>query len=481
MEVFSLQIQTLKELLNWRVSLDILLIAAGIYALYRTLHSLGTWKTVTGMFIAALVFLAARLLGLRGIDWIFSNFSHVAVLALIIIFQPEIRKIFERAASFRRAELGEEGAGLAAELSELLLSLGQQRRGAILVFPGKESIQEWVSNGTLLDAKPSTPLIQSIFDPHSPGHDGGMVIENGMIRSFGVRLPLSKSEKLPATFGTRHNAAMGLSEATDALVVAVSEERGTVTLFHRGDMRPFGDKDRLSARIRAHWAETSTYAFPLVGKSRLRTHLGSIVLSLFLAFLFWSTVVISQTEIREKSFTVPIEYVTAENVALAGTKVTELKVHLAGPKSDLDVVDPTNIAARVDLSKADPGKLRVLITAANFRLPKTLRLLDVTPPSLALTLKEIEERAVVVKPQLVGRLPAGLRVTSIAVSPPNVKVLAPEAEHGDKAPIITTTPIYLDNIRETTKILCKIIAPPSVRSAEKRWPDVEVAITVAGP
>ena len=481
MDTFSLQIATLKEMLNWRVSLDILLIAAGIYALYRTLRSLGTWKTVTGVFIAILIFLAARFLGLRGIDWIFSNFLHVALLGLIIIFQPEIRKIFERAASLRREELGEEGSGLASELSKVVFALGEQRRGGILVFPGREPIRPWVSEGTVLDAQPSFPLIMSIFDPHSPGHDGAMVIENGQIRSFGVRLPLSKTENLSETLGTRHHAAMGLSEVTDALVVSVSEERGTTTVFHRGILWEPKNRDELAARIRVHWAETSSYAFPIRKAMRLRTHLGSITLSLFLAFLFWSTVVISQTEIREKGFTVPIEYVTADNAALVGTKLAEMKVHLAGPKSDLDLVDPAQLAVRIDLSKAAPGKQRVLVTEGNFNLPKMLKLLDVDPPMLEIELKEIEERVVVVKPQLVGKLPAGLKLTSMVVRPPKISVLAPEAGRGEPAPSVTTTPIYLDSIRESTKILCKIIAQPSVRPAEKRWPDVEVEINVGPP
>lgn len=479
MEAFSLQIATLKEMLNWRVSLDILLIAAGIYALYRTLRSLGTWKTVTGVFIAILIFLAARFLGLKGIDWIFSNFSHVALLALIIVFQPEIRKIFERAASLRREELGEEGTGLAAQLSEVVLTLGQQRRGGILVFPGREPIRPWVSEGTVLEAQPSFPLIMSVFDPHSPGHDGAMVIENGRIRSFGVRLPLSKSEKLSETYGTRHHAAMGLSEVTDALVVAISEERGKATVFHRGVLWEPKGKEELAGRIRVHWAETSSYALPIRRAMRLRAHLGSITLSLFLAFLFWSTVVISQTEIREKGFTVPIEYITADNAALVGTKLTEMKVHLAGPKSELDLVDPGQLAVRIDLSKAGPGKQRVLVTEENFKLPKTLRLLDVDPPALEIALKEIEERVAVVKPQLVGHLPLGLKLVSIVARPRVIRVLAPEGGSGETEPIITTTPIYLDSIRESATILCKIIAPPSVRPAEKRWPDVEVEINVS--
>ena len=479
METFSLQLATLKEMLNWRVSLDILLIAAGIYALYRTLRTLGTWKTVTGVFIAVLLFLTARFLGLRGIDWIFSNFSHVALLGLIIIFQPEIRKIFERAASFRRQELGEEGFELASQLSEVVLSLGQQRRGAILVFPGKEPILPWVSEGTILDAEPSFPLISSIFDPHSPGHDGAMVIENGQIRSFGVRLPLSKSGKLGETFGTRHHAAMGLSEVTDALVVVVSEERGTVTVFHRSNIWKTDGRDALAARVRKQWKETSSYGFPIRRGEKIRVQLGGVALSLFLAFLFWSTVVISQTEIREKVFTVPIEYITAENTALAGTKVAEMKVHLAGPKSELDLLNSTELAVRIDLSKAGSGSQKILVTSDNIKLPKIFKLLDVEPSTLEVALREIEKREAVVKPQVVGKLPVGLTLISMTVQPLKILVLAPESDRGEQALTVTTTPIYLDSIRENTKILCKIIAPPGVQPAQKRWPDVEVEIRIS--
>ncbi|MGW8322199.1 MAG: diadenylate cyclase, partial [Thermodesulfobacteriota bacterium] len=309
--------------------------------------------------------------------------------------------------------------------------------------------------------------------------DGALIVEDGKLTRYGVRLPASKSGRLSEEYGTRHHAAMGLSEVTDALVVVVSEERGTTTVFQRGvSWKPEG-RDELAERIRAHWAETSSYALPVRGGMRLRTHLGSITLSLFLAFLFWSTVVISQTEIREKVFTVPIEYITADNAALVGTKVAEMKVHLAGPKSELDLFDPGQFAVRIDLAKAAPGKQRILVTEDNLKLPKLLKLLDVEPPVLEVALKEIEERVAVVRPQLVGQLPPGLRIISILPQPPTLHVLAPEAGQGEKAPSVTTTPIYLDGIRESTKILCKIIAPPSVRPAQKRWPDVEVEINVS--
>ena len=196
MDIINLQVSALKEVINWRVSLDIFLIAIGIYFLYRTLRSLGTWKIVSGVLFAGAIFIVASLLDLQGIEWIFSNFAHVALLAFIIIFQQEIRKIFERAASLRRLEKLKEGPRLSSLLEDAVFSLAGQKRGALFVFPGKESIRPWSSEGTIISAEPSYSLIMSLFDPNSPGHDGAMVVENGKITAFGVRLPVSKTGNL---------------------------------------------------------------------------------------------------------------------------------------------------------------------------------------------------------------------------------------------------------------------------------------------
>lgn len=156
-----------------------------------------------------------------------------------------------------------------------------------------------------------------------------------------------------------------------------------------------------------------------------------------------------------------------------------MKVHLAGPKSELDLLDSAQIAVRIDLSKAGAGSQKILVMSDNIKLPKIFKLLDVEPSALEVALREIEKRGAIVKPQLVGKLPAGLTMFSVTVQPPKVLVLAPESDRGEQALTLTTTPIYLDSIRENTKILCKIIAPPSVRSAQKRWPDVEVEVNVS--
>ncbi|MGD8258239.1 MAG: diadenylate cyclase, partial [Desulfobacterales bacterium] len=169
----------IKGMFGWKAIVDIVIIAAGLFFLYHTLLRLGTWRIVAGIMLAAFLFLIANFLDLKGLEWIFGNFSQVAAIALVVIFQPELRKIFERAASVRRSEIRDAGAELSHMIVDSLTKLAAQRRGAIMVFPGKEPIKEWLSGGFRLDAKPSIPLIMSIFDPNSPGHDGALIIQNG--------------------------------------------------------------------------------------------------------------------------------------------------------------------------------------------------------------------------------------------------------------------------------------------------------------
>ncbi len=468
-----------RELLSWRAVLDIFLIAAGLFFLYRTLLRLGTWKIVAGILLAMAVFLVASFMDLKGIEWIFSNISQVAVIALIVLFQPELRKILEQTASVKRSEPRDLDEKLSRLVVDALLKLAQQRRGAIVVFPGKEPIQEWLSGGFILDANPSLPLIMSIFDPNSPGHDGALIITNGKFSRFGVRLPVSQSSKLAEEYGTRHHAAMGMVEKSDALVFLVSEERGSLSIFHKGQMRQVGDPEEMVKTIISHWKDMTS--FPVVfpkGKARWPAFL-QICVSLVLAAFFWSTLAVSQGEILEKVVTVPVEYTASSpNLTLVGNKAEEVRLHLSGPKSALDTVNPSHTIVKIDLSKVLPGKQSFIITRENIQLPKDVHLLDVVPSSFELTLAEIIEKELVIQPQLVGKLPDGLKIHSLEVKPEKIKVFSPASDEMDKLLSLTTTPIYLNNIYETTTIYCKIIALPAVQPKEKRWSDVVVRITV---
>jgi DNA integrity scanning protein DisA with diadenylate cyclase activity len=470
----------LNQLLSWRAMVDILLLATGLFFLYRTLMRLGTWKIAVGVLAAILVYLFAALLDLRGIEWVFGNVSHVAVIALIVIFQPELRKVFERAVSVRRAEGGGKGEALARIVEEGAAELARQKRGAIVVFPGREPVREWLSGGVGLDAEPSLPLLLSLFDPHSPGHDGALIIRNGKFVRYGTRLPISETGKLPQQLGTRHHAAMGLAEKTDALVLVVSEERGVVSLFRKGEFAPVEDLHTLADTVIEHWRDTASHPLEIPKREGRRTVTAQLAASVALAVLFWSTLVISQAEMLEKVVSVPVEYAASPaNLMMVGDKQQEVRLHLSGPKSDLDALNPAQMAVRIDLSKAAAGKQTFMITGENIRLPRGVSLLDVAPESLSLNLAEIVEQELRIKPQLIGKVARGFKLGSVQVSPSSVRVLLPAETGKGKMVTLSTTPIYLEGLTESTHLFCKIVAPPSVQPVDKRWPDVEVSIEVA--
>jgi len=478
---FSVLLALIKEKTGWKAVVDVGLIAAGLFFLYHTLLRLGTWRIVAGIMLAAFLFLVANFLDLKGLEWIFGNFSQVAVIALVVIFQPELRKIFERAASVKRSEIPDAGAELARIIVDSLVKLAVLRRGAIVVFPGKEPIQEWLSGGFKLDAKPSVPLIMSIFDPNSPGHDGALIVQRGKFTRFGVRLPVSQRSRLPDEFGTRHYAAMGLAEKSDALAMVVSEERGKVSIFDKGRFQQVDDPEKLAGAIISHWKQASSYSFELPEGKKRWLVFSQMLISLSLAVLFWSVLIIAQGEMLEKIVTVPVEYTASPaNLILVGDKQKEVRLHLAGSKSDLDAINLAALNAKIDLSQAVPGKQIFLITGENLRLPKNVKLLDMVPSSMELTLAAIVEQEVKIKPQLVGKLPANLRIIEIEVIPPKVKVLSPKVDEKSKDVDVITTPIYLHSIYNDTSLYCKVIAPPAIQPADKRWPDVEVVIKV-GP
>ena len=466
------------ELLSWRSVLDVLLIAAGLFFLYRTLLRLGTWKIMAGILMALVVFILANALQLKGIEWIYHNVSNVAVLGLIIIFQPELRKVLEKAVSVSPHRYKGKGQGteLHGLVGEALIKLAQERCGAIIVFPGKEPLGDKISGGYQLNAVPSQPLILSIFDSNSPGHDGAVIIENGKLTLFGVRLPMSQSTRLSEEYGTRHHAAMGLAEQTDALALVVSEERGQASVFVNGEMRPVQTAEQITRAIVDHQREMGFFNRDTAPKIRKRTIFQGIV-SLIIAVIFWSALAISQQEVVERVLPVNIDYTSpADDLVLVGNKPNEVKLYLSGPKSEIDNLANHPPSVKIDLSKMAKGSQTIIITSENLRLPRGISLLDTSPQQLKLTLSAVVQKNVPITPQIIGKLPGNLKIKKITVTPATVLVTIPVTKEESSSEEVLTTPIYLESIATDSTLFCKVIARPSIQPVAKRWPDVEVLI-----
>ena len=466
------------ELLSWRAVLDIVLIAAGLFFLHRTLVRLGTWKILVGIAAAFFVFSIASMLNLEGIQWIFQNVSQVAVLALIVIFQPELRKILEKLVSLYGQRQTSVDQNLTQIVADGLWQLAQRKQGALIVYPGKESVEEKLSGGYQLAGEASIPLIMSIFDPNSPGHDGAVIIENNKLYRFGVRLPISQTSRLAEQYGTRHHAAMGLAEVTDALVLVVSEERGMVSAFLNGKMTRLESPTQITACIQQHQTKHGLLDVSKLTFVNRRTSI-QVAGSLLAAVIFWTVLAGSNREVVERSITLPIEYnAPADDLVLVGERIEEARVRIAGPRSAVNDFILTQPSLKVDLSAMLEGTQTSLIGTDHIDADR-ISFLEISPAQIEVTLSKIVKRSVPIKPQLLGNLPPNRKIKSVSVIPPEIKVLMPPSNNDDDlALFVSTTPIYLNSIKSSSRVFCKIIAPPDIQPETKPWQDVEVVIEV---
>lgn len=201
------------------------------------------------LFLVALYAVSTRA-GLSSINWLLETTSAHILLAIIIIFQEDIRKALARAGQILPSRFGSDtDLPMVQELVKVSFTMGARRLGALIAIEREGSLDEYVEPASRLDALVSQELLLSIFHPTSPLHDGAVVLQDGRLAAAQVFLPLSLSKKVSRVYGTRHRAAIGLTESTDAVVIIVSEERGTVSLVMRGTITPMSDANELRQKL----------------------------------------------------------------------------------------------------------------------------------------------------------------------------------------------------------------------------------------
>lgn len=232
--------------------LDMALVGTLIYALLLWFKRTKAAFVALGLFLMVVVYVIAWMAGMYMTIRLFQGFFAVFIVAVIIIFQEEIRSAFERIAVWSLTGGVLKSAPTHRQVEILVRSLGDLARdhiGALVVLRGLDPLDRHVEGGWDLNGELSEALIKSIFDSHSLGHDGAFIVEEGRVSRFGVQLPLSKDFSKITNLGTRHSAALGLSERCDALCLAVSEEHGTISVARRGELKTLGDLEDLQDEI----------------------------------------------------------------------------------------------------------------------------------------------------------------------------------------------------------------------------------------
>lgn len=239
-----------EALAHYRWFNDTIDIALVYYIFYRVLLLIkGTraFQMLVGLGILVLLLIASQAFEFYTLDWLIHSFWSQIVLALVILFQPEIRRTLARVGErpLFRSLSTVEGSKFVEETVKAAVSMANKRIGALIVVERDTDLTTIVEMGTELDAKVTKEILVSIFLPYSPIHDGAAIIRNGRIVAAGCFLPLTLSSNLSKALGTRHRAAVGLTEETDAVVVVVSEETGEISVVRNGAIEHNADAPSL--------------------------------------------------------------------------------------------------------------------------------------------------------------------------------------------------------------------------------------------
>ena len=254
---FSVPIQYhgLLSTVGFRDVVDILLVAVILYKSYEMLKDTRAITLAKGMFVMMGVALGAYILELHAIYWLLSKSIYLLFMALPIVFQPELRRALERigqgkflgSAVYLNAE---EADTLVNEIDKVVFNMSAKKIGALIVLERELGINEIIDTGIRVDGLVTAPFMMNVFIPNTPLHDGAAVIRGNRMIAAGCLLPLTENRSLSTELGTRHRAALGLSEQCDAVVVIVSEETGIVSIAENGHITRRLNSEQLKKRLR---------------------------------------------------------------------------------------------------------------------------------------------------------------------------------------------------------------------------------------
>jgi len=366
---------------------DIGVVAALTWVALRLVRRTRARPALLGLATLGAIYLAARQLGLGLTAAIFQAFFAVLVLVLVVVFQDDLRRIFEQVGAWVSRRRGEETSfGPADVLVRTVEQLAAAHTGALVVVPGREPIDRHVEGGVELDGLLSEPLLLSLFDASSPGHDGAVVLAGDRVSRFAVHLPLSTDRDQLADLGTRHAAALGLSERTDALCVVVSEERGTISLAAGGRLRPIGRPRALAIELRRH--QRPAREAPSTGwlQPRFRDALLAVGIAAGLWVVQVPGSVVTEVEVQAP---VVVEKLP-EEFRLDGIDPASVRVRLAGRRRDLVLARNGAVEVRVDALLVRLGRRTFQLTPEAVARPEGLEVVDIQPDRVKVSIGSAE-------------------------------------------------------------------------------------------
>ncbi len=381
---------------GWRDAADIAIMTAAIYYGYQRFHGTRAARALGGLVVLGLSYLTAQSLGLFVTSWVLGGMWAAVLLSVIVIFQAEIRDVLEQ---FNRPvwPFGSRRALAQPALSALAdsaFALASERVGALMVVERQDNVAGRVRRaGIRLNADVSGELLAAIFHPGAPLHDGAVRIRGGLVLDACCLLPLSEATSLPVRYGTRHRAAVGITELSDALAIVVSEERGQVMVAVGGTLQTVANAAELLAWLRQHTEAPQPDAVTDGGWAAVvRRDWRRKLAAAGVVVLVWAVLVGPKN--AEVAISASLVYQNlSSDLRIQSVSNNDVLLRVRGSRELIRLLSPDRVHVALDLRDAQPGEQQVKIGRDAVSLPIGLRLVEVKPAAVRLTLAAAEKRA----------------------------------------------------------------------------------------
>ena len=460
--------------IRWQDIIDIAFNSYILFRLYALFRGTDAFRVLLGIAFLWILQRMAVSMGLILTSWMMEGIIAVAALIVIVVFRNEIRSVF-RARNIWTILWGLPQKPIKTPveiITESVFNLAKRRIGALIVLLGKEDLEEVVQGGISWDGKVSTEMIESIFWPNNPVHDGAAVIQGNRVLDVGVILPLSHRKDFPTAYGTRHRAAAGLSEITDAMVIVVSEERGAITITRGGDLLNIGGRKELVSALREHLGIRENQS-QFLKRRKIELRIAALV-SLFVVSGVWFS--ISRGLDAIKTFDIPVEYANRNpQMELLNTSATSVRLFLRGSRALLRSIRPEQIRVRMDLSEAVAGTNTFAITNDHLSIPPGLSLKEVRPMVVDVNLDTRTKKTLPIQADWVGKLHPDLNLVRAKIFPLEIELSGPKTILDGMSTLYTKS-IPLNNISSSGETSAKVVIPSAFLKTESGSKDEVVVV-----
>ncbi|MEJ2165644.1 MAG: diadenylate cyclase [Desulfobacterales bacterium] len=459
--------------LRWQDVIDIGLVSYILFRFYILFRGTNAFRVLIGMTILWFFQQVAVSMGLIVTSWVVQGVVALGAFIIIVVFRNEIRSVLQ--ASHLKAILWDVSSKTVISTIEIIVQsvyeMAGRRCGALIVIPGKDDVDEMIQPGIPWKGEISKEMILSIFWPDNPVHDGAAVIQGDQIVQVAAILPLSRRDDLPTYYGTRHRAALGLAESTDALVIAVSEERGDMAVAQSGKLTIVRQKRRLEQILQEHMGVASKKGRELV-KERLMVAAAAVFSVIFITGVWFS---VSRGGDTLVTFQSPVVYMNRDPaMEIVKTSVNTVSLELEGSGALIKSIKPAQVQVKLNMSNAKMGPNSFTITRESISLPPGIILKDVQPAVVEVELDVLIKKQMPVQIDWVGKLPDNLILTEASLEPKKVEIIGGKRIL-EKISTIYTEKVPLNNLGAEGTITANLaLTPASLKIA----PDSKEKVTI---